>query len=158
MRIGADIGGTFTDIAVNRDDGSNLILYKLPSTPLAPEKAIVDGLNTILADNQLKAEDVRRLSHGTTVGTNALIQRKCGTVALVTSQGFRDLLEIGRQTRPTVYDMHRDHPAPESCSLSARRRTKLARRSDLPAAARATPVACRSTVAATPCSGRRATA
>ncbi len=112
MYIGVDVGGTFTDIAVNRDDGSNLILYKLPSTPLAPEKAIVDGLNTILADNCLKAGDVRRLSHGTTVGTNALIQRKCGTVALVTSKGFRDLLEIGRQTRPTVYDMHRDHPAP----------------------------------------------
>lgn len=112
MYIGVDVGGTFTDIAVNRDDGSNLILYKLPSTPLAPEQAIVDGLNTILADNQLRAGDVQRLSHGTTVGTNALIQRKCGTVALVTSMGFRDLLEIGRQTRPTVYDMHRDHPAP----------------------------------------------
>lgn len=112
MYIGVDVGGTFTDIAVNRDDGSNLILYKLPSTPLAPEQAIVDGLKTILAENRLSAGDVQRLSHGTTVGTNALIQRKCGTVALVTSKGFRDLLEIGRQTRPTVYDMHRDHPAP----------------------------------------------
>lgn len=112
MYIGVDVGGTFTDIAVNRDDGSSLILYKLPSTPDAPEQAIIDGLQQILTDNDLSAQQVTRLSHGTTVGTNALIQRKCGKVALVTSQGFRDLLEIGRQTRPTVYDMHRDHPQP----------------------------------------------
>lgn len=112
MYIGVDVGGTFTDIAVNLDDGSNLILYKLPSTPLAPEQAIVDGLSTILSENGLSAAAVQRLSHGTTVGTNALIQKKYGKVALVTSKGFRDLLEIGRQTRPTVYDMHRDHPAP----------------------------------------------
>ncbi|MCR9135700.1 MAG: hydantoinase/oxoprolinase family protein [Alphaproteobacteria bacterium] len=112
MYIGVDVGGTFTDIAVNRDDGSSLILYKLPSTPDAPEQAIIHGLQQILTDNDLSANKVTRLAHGTTVGTNALIQRKCGKVALVTSEGFRDLLEIGRQTRPTVYDMHRDYPQP----------------------------------------------
>ena len=52
------------------------------------------------------------MSHGTTVGTNALIEKKSGKVALVTTKGFRDLLELGRQTRPTVYDMHKDHPTP----------------------------------------------
>lgn len=112
MYIGIDVGGTFTDLALNQDDGSTLLLYKLPSTPDAPECAIVDGLKTVLADHSLPAAAVRRLAHGTTVGTNALIQRKCGTVAVVTSEGFRDLLEIGRQTRPRVYDMHLDYPAP----------------------------------------------
>ncbi len=112
MYIGVDVGGTFTDIAVNLGDGSNLLLHKLPSTPDAPERAIIDGLKTILEENSLQAGQIERLAHGTTVGTNALIQRKCGRVALITSVGFRDLLELARQTRPTVYDMHVDHPEP----------------------------------------------
>lgn len=112
MYVGVDVGGTFTDIAINLGDGSELILYKLSSTPDSPEKAIVDGIETVLQNKNLKAEDIKRFAHGTTVGTNALIERKCGKVALVTSEGFRDLLEIGRQTRPTVYDMHLDHPKP----------------------------------------------
>ncbi len=112
MYIGVDVGGTFTDIAVNLGDGSNLILHKLPSTPDAPELAIIDGLENMLKAHSLDAAEIRRLAHGTTVGTNAIIQRKCGKVALVTSVGFRDLLELARQTRPTVYDMHSDHPEP----------------------------------------------
>ena len=66
----------------------------------------------ILADGKLAPEGIERVAHGTTVGTNALIQRKCGKVAVVTSAGFKDLLEIGRQTRPNVYDIHSDHPPP----------------------------------------------
>jgi len=112
MYIGVDVGGTFTDIAVNRDDGGGLLLHKLPSTPDAPERAIVEGLAAILAQCGFPASAVKRVAHGTTVGTNALIQRRHGKVAMITSQGFRDLLEIGRQTRPAVYDMHSDHPAP----------------------------------------------
>ena len=112
MYIGVDVGGTFTDIAVNSGDGSCLFLHKLPSTPDAPEKAIIDGLRALFAENRLEAGRTRRFAHGTTVGTNALIQRKCGKVALITSEGFRDLLELARQTRPTVYDMHSDHPEP----------------------------------------------
>ncbi|MFK7963414.1 MAG: hydantoinase/oxoprolinase family protein [Burkholderiaceae bacterium] len=112
MFIGVDVGGTFTDIAIDCDDGRGLVLHKLASTPRAPEQAIIEGLKTSLQSNGLSAAQIRRLAHGTTVGTNALIQRQHGKVALVTSDGFRDLLEIGRQTRPRVYDMHLDYPAP----------------------------------------------
>jgi len=112
MHIGIDVGGTFTDIALNRGDGSALLLHKLASTPEAPERAIIDGLRTILDAHGLQPGAVRRLAHGTTVGTNALIQRRCGKVAVLTSRGFRDLLEIGRQTRPLVYNMHLDWPDP----------------------------------------------
>jgi len=112
MYVGVDVGGTFTDIAINLGDGSDLILYKLSSTPEAPEVAIVEGIKTIMKIIIFDAKDIKRFAHGTTVGTNALIERRCGKVALVTSEGFRDLLEIGRQTRPTVYDMHLDHPKP----------------------------------------------
>ena len=112
MHVGVDVGGTFTDIAVNLGGGREFILHKVASTPEAPELAIVSGLSRILADCGLAPEGIERVAHGTTVGTNALIQRKCGKVAVLTSAGFRDLLEIGRQTRPNVYDIHSDHPPP----------------------------------------------
>lgn len=112
MHVGVDVGGTFTDIAVNIGGNREFILHKVASTPDAPELAIIAGLSQILADGELAPEGVERLAHGTTVGTNALIQRKCGKVAVLTSAGFKDLLEIGRQTRPKVYDIHSDHPPP----------------------------------------------
>ena len=111
-RIGADIGGTFTDFVLNPGDGGALVHHKVGSTPDRPEEAVLRGAAEALASRGLDAAAVAWMAHGTTVGTNALIQRRCGRVALVTSEGFRDLIEIGRQTRPSVYDMHRDHPPP----------------------------------------------
>jgi len=112
IHIGVDVGGTFTDFTVSTSAGNRLILHKTPSTPAAPEQAITDGIREIFERWHLDPRHVTRLSHGTTVGTNALIQRRIGRVALVTSEGFRDLLEIGRQTRPMVYNIHKDHPKP----------------------------------------------
>ena len=112
IHIGVDVGGTFTDLAVSVPGENRHIRYKIPSTPDRPDVAIVEGIATVLAEHGLDAGNVIRLSHGTTVGTNALIQRKVGKVAVVTSQGFRDLLEIGRQVRPKVYDIHLDFPKP----------------------------------------------
>jgi len=112
IHIGVDVGGTFTDLAVSIPGENRQIRHKLPSTPDRPDVAIVEGIATVLAEHGLDAGNVIRLSHGTTVGTNALIQRKVGKVAVVTSEGFRDLLEIGRQVRPKVYDIHLDFPKP----------------------------------------------
>ncbi len=112
IHIGIDVGGTFTDLALNIPGEDRQLLHKLPSTPDEPARAIIDGIAAILAEHGLDAGNVVRLSHGTTVGTNALIQRQTGRVAVVTTKGFRDLLEIGRQTRPKVYDIHMDNPAP----------------------------------------------
>lgn len=112
IHVGVDVGGTFTDLVVTIDGGNRTILHKLPSTPERPDRAIIDGIRKVLTARGLAAADVSHLAHGTTVGTNALIQRRGGRVALVTSEGFRDLLEIGRQTRPRVYDIHLDHPKP----------------------------------------------
>ncbi len=110
--IGVDVGGTFTDFHVlDPADGSSFV-FKTPSTPENPAEAILEGLGRIFAERGLDPAAVGRVCHGTTVATNALIQRKGGTVALVTTRGFRDLLEIGRQTRPTMYDIQEDHPAP----------------------------------------------
>ena len=112
IHIGVDVGGTFTDFAVSVPGENRHIRYKIPSTPDRPDVAIIEGIATVLAEHGLDAGNVIRLSHGTTVGTNALIQRKVGKVAVVTNQGFRDLLEIGRQVRPKVYDIHLDFPKP----------------------------------------------
>ena len=110
--VGCDVGGTFTDFAISVPSRGTMILHKVPSTSGAPDQAIIDGLKEVLALQGLAPTDVARLAHGTTVGTNALIQRRCGKVALITSEGFRDLLEIGRQTRPNVYHIHKDNPKP----------------------------------------------
>jgi N-methylhydantoinase A len=110
--VGIDVGGTFTDFVVIRDDPAAVFLWKRPSNPADPAQAIIDGLGEALNHHGLAAGDIARLAHGTTVGTNALIERRTGTVAVVTTDGFRDLLEIGRQTRPRIYDIHLDNPPP----------------------------------------------
>lgn len=112
LHVGIDVGGTFTDFAVNVAGQNRSVLYKVASTPSEPDRAIVEGLAALAAENGFDVRSIVRLSHGTTVGTNALIQRRCGKVAVVTTEGFRDVLEIARQTRPRVYDVHLDNPAP----------------------------------------------
>lgn len=110
--IGIDVGGTFTDFhVVDLRDGAARV-FKLPSTPANPAEAILAGLEALVADGTVAPGDIRRICHGTTVATNALIQRRGGTVALITTEGFRDILEIGRQTRPHMYDPTVDHPPP----------------------------------------------
>ena len=98
MRIAIDAGGTFTDCVYVRD--GRLEILKVASTPGTPEQAIVDALEKVLPGTDSALE----LTCGTTVGTNALLQRKGGRAALVTTDGFEDVLEIGRQARPRLYD------------------------------------------------------
>ena len=110
--IGVDVGGTFTDFYAFEAAAGTVHLYKCPSTPDNPARAIIDGLAELCAANGIETAAVERLSHGTTVATNTLIQRRGGKVALITTEGFRDLLEVGRQTRPHMFDLQRDHPPP----------------------------------------------
>src|SRR3990170_3718685 len=106
MRIAIDTGGTFTDCIFLR--GARLEILKVFSTPANPARAIAQAVETVRAR---PAESVELL-HGTTVGTNALLERRGGRVALVTTAGFEDVLEIGRQARPRLYDFFVDRPAP----------------------------------------------
>ena len=110
--IGIDVGGTFTDFHARDEATGEVRRFKHPSTPDNPARAILDGLDAMCAEHAIAAGDIARISHGTTVATNTLIQRNGAPVALITTRGFRDLLEIGRQTRPHMYDMQRDHPEP----------------------------------------------
>src|SRR5580704_9885028 len=101
MRIGVDAGGTFTDFVVLRDDGS-LESFKLPSNPRAPAKVILAGIERAVAGAPRGKVDI---VHGSTVATNALLERKGARTAFVTTAGFEDLLEIGRQNRPELYNL-----------------------------------------------------
>ena len=110
--IGVDVGGTFTDFYALDEVSGTVYTGKRPSTPDNPARAIVEGLLALAARHGIDLAGLRRLSHGTTVGTNALIQRRGGDVVMITTKGFRDLLEIGRQTRPHMYSLVEDHPPP----------------------------------------------
>jgi len=109
--IGVDVGGTFTDFFAFDDTDDRIVLHKVPSTPGNPAQAVIAGLQE-LPRFGVDLAAITRLSHGTTVATNALIQRRGGKVALVVTEGFRDLIEIGRQIRPKVFDLQADYPAP----------------------------------------------
>jgi N-methylhydantoinase A len=113
MRIAIDTGGTFTDCVFVRD--GKLEILKVPSTPRQPARAIGEALHRILTAGSREPRDVQEaldLICGTTVGTNALLERRGGRVALVTTAGFEDVIEIGRQARPRLYDFFVERPAP----------------------------------------------
>lgn len=110
--IGVDTGGTFTDFYARRDQDGLTLYHKRPSTPHDPSEAILSGLAELCAREGIDPRTISRFAHGTTVATNALIQHRGGRVALVVTEGFRDLLEIGRQVRPLIYDMQVDNPPP----------------------------------------------
>src|ERR1700746_856965 len=105
-RIGVDSGGTFTDICLFEEKSGRIAVWKVSSTAADPSLAAATGLGEAAPQIGLKASDVSYFGHGTTVATNALIQHRGAPTGLITSDGFRDLLEIGRQRRPDLYDPH----------------------------------------------------
>ncbi len=110
--IAVDIGGTFTDFYAVEPSTGRAHVFKRPSTPHDPSEALIDGLRETAETYGIPLDQVEALAHGTTVATNTLIQRRGAPVALITTEGFRDLLEIGRQIRPHVYDLQIDQPEP----------------------------------------------
>ncbi len=109
-RIGVDIGGTFTDVVLERGAARHSI--KVLTTPAEPERAVLDGVGAVIAAAGLAPADVGLIIHGTTLITNALIERKGARTALVTTEGFRDVLEMGTESRFEQYDLAIEKPAP----------------------------------------------
>ena len=108
IRIGVDVGGTNTDICAIDEKTGELMVYKLPSSLHDQSVAVVEGVKVIAEEYGFEGEDVSRFMHGTTVATNAILEGRGAKTALVTTGGFRDLLEIGRQKRPDLYDLQTD--------------------------------------------------
>ncbi|MFC3959801.1 hydantoinase/oxoprolinase family protein [Halovivax cerinus] len=125
VRVGVDVGGTFTDVVAVRD--GELTVTKTPSTPDAPDEGVVEGLELSRVAGGYAFEDVADLAHGTTVATNAVLERDWADVALVTTEGFRDALSIGRQDRPDIYDYTETKPEPV---VPRRRRFEVTERLD----------------------------
>ncbi len=109
-RVGVDAGGTFTDICLFEEGTGAIRVTKVSSTPADPSRAITQGVADILT--QSGAGEVVYFAHGTTVATNTLIQGRGAATGLITTAGFRDILEIGRQRRPDLYDLQTDKPEP----------------------------------------------
>ena len=109
-RIGVDIGGTFTDIAVDNDGA--LFTCKAPTTAGAPEEGVFQGVRHALAETGLSPADFRLIVHGTTLATNALIERKGARTAMLVTEGFRDAVEIAQENRFEQYDIFMDKPPP----------------------------------------------
>jgi N-methylhydantoinase A len=107
VRVGVDTGGTFTDFVY--EAGGDFKVFKLPSTPSDPSVAIRQGLQQIAAQTGIRFESIE-VVHGTTVGTNALLQRRGARTALITTKGFEDVLAIGRQARPELYNLNAVRP------------------------------------------------
>lgn len=110
-RIGVDIGGTFTDLVLLDDEGQ-VTFTKVSSTPAAPEEAVLTGVARILEQAGLATSDVTEVLHGTTVGSNTMLQKVGAKCGLITTRGFRDVLEIGRVRTPTMFDLSWDKPVP----------------------------------------------
>ncbi|SDX33141.1 hydantoinase/oxoprolinase family protein [Roseicitreum antarcticum] len=112
LRLGLDVGGTFTDIVATDLDTGAAWSRKIASTPDDPSRAILDGTAELLAEAGASGADVVFFGHGTTVVTNMIVERKGDRLALITTKGFRDILELGRQSRPSVYNYRITRPAP----------------------------------------------
>lgn len=112
IRLGVDTGGTFTDIAVLQEETGAVSIAKVPSRRDDPAGALIDAVEKGLEIAGADAGDVKLLVHGTTIVTNAVLENKLPGTALITTEGFRDVLEIGRHFRPDMYDLQQDKPEP----------------------------------------------
>jgi len=109
-RLGVDIGGTFTDVVL--EVGSELFSTKVLTTYTAPEDAIIDGLHQVCKKAGIEASAIGQIIHGTTLATNALIERRGAKTALITTEGFRDVIEMRTESRFEQYDLNLELPEP----------------------------------------------
>jgi N-methylhydantoinase A len=112
FRLGIDVGGTFTDAVLISEATGEIQIAKVPSTPSDPSLAFMAAVDRILERNGLTPQSISYLVHGTTVATNSLIEGKTPKTSFITTAGFRDMLEIARQVRPSLYDIHFQKPRP----------------------------------------------
>jgi len=111
-RLGIDVGGTFTDLSLLNEETGEISVLKVSSTRSDSSKAVIEGIDRLLSFKKVRPEEITYLGHGATVATNAIIEGDDVKVGLITTKGFKDLLEIAKQTRPKLYDFQEDYPKP----------------------------------------------
>src|SRR5262249_47832446 len=112
LSLGIDIGGTFTDLVIHDPRDGRAVIWKESTTPDDPARGTIEGTRRVLAKAGAKPEQVGRVVHATTLFTNALIERKGAKTGLLTTAGFRDVLEIGRERKYELYDLFIEMPRP----------------------------------------------
>ncbi len=112
IRLGVDIGGTFTDLVLLHEQTGEFMVIKVPSRPHDPAGALADSVERALWQAKAERGMVTLLNHGTTIVTNAVLESKLAKTALIATEGFTDVLEIGRHLRPDMYDLYQDKPTP----------------------------------------------
>ena len=120
MQVGVDVGGTFTDFSCVSIDGERLT-FKLPSTTNDPSEGVIAGIKEIINQTNISPAEISVFAHGTTVATNAVLERKGASLGLLTTEGFRDVLEIGRQMRTQMYSVRLKPETPIFLAPGARR-------------------------------------
>ncbi len=129
VRIGIDTGGTFTDYVLVSHSG-DISAWKIPTTPDDPSVGIVKGLKEIMKRFSLSPDEIELIVHGTTIGTNAFLENKCPNIGLIVTEGFKDIIEIGRQQRSDLYNLKFQQRYPLSfdrdmiCEISERINSK----------------------------------
>lgn len=108
QRLGVDIGGTFTDLYFFDSNRKKLVTAKVPSTPRDYTVGVINAINQA----QISLNKVKHIVHGSTIATNAVIERKLPTTPFITTKGFRDIIEIGRYHREKLYDPYQVKPEP----------------------------------------------
>lgn len=111
FRIGVDIGGTFTDVVFLGDKG-NVLIKKVASTPEDYSNSVIQGISEGIKELNINSSDITEINHGFTVATNAILEGKGERIALITTKGFRDVLEIARLRTPRLYDLYYQKPTP----------------------------------------------
>ena len=112
LSLGIDIGGTFTDLVIHDPRDGRAVIWKESTTPDDPARGAIEGTRRVLEKAGAKPEQVGRVVHATTLFTNALIERKGAKTGLLTTAGFRDVLEIGRERKYELYDLFIEMPKP----------------------------------------------
>ena len=123
-RLGVDIGGTFTDATLVDESSGRLWNAKVSSTPHDPAQGFLSATRQILDQSALAPDSLRYVVHATTVATNAIIEGKVAPTVLITTEGFRDILEIARQIRPSLYDTQFEKPKTPRTTRSLLRRAR----------------------------------
>ena len=111
-RIGVDIGGTFTDFALIDTAGRKLAIHKQLTTPAAPSTAVIEGVAAILSNNNIAVEDITSIAHGTTLVTNAVIERRGALTGMLVTDGFGDIMDMGLEQRYDLFDLRVLYPDP----------------------------------------------
>ena len=111
-RIGVDVGGTFTDLVLLNEETGDVYETKVLTTSPNPAEGVLRAIKSALDNSKASGTEVRAIFHGTTIATNSLLERKGAKTALLTTKGFRDVLEIGRQKRPSLFDWSAEKPLP----------------------------------------------